>query len=314
MTLERYDTLSTDRGKLPAIRLEARAAAHLVITQGEGVGRQVNMKDTPLIVGRSSDCDMRLLNRAVSRLHCRVWKDATGFWLRDLNSTNKTYLNDRSVVEARLKDGDFITVGGTVMQFSEKSEAANDAPQGAGADGVRLPGMGSVSTTNSIEVGGADLLTGLPTQRAFEEDIEREIARSRRHGRTFVLACVDIDNLAAINAEFGQAAGDEAIRQIARMIRAGLRVEDLAARVGPDELGMLLTEVGLDFGVPILQSIRSAAGNAEFSFGGKIFKSSISIGAALWDPSVDTRAELHARVQTELKRAKSSGKNQVCWR
>ena len=130
----------------------------------------------------------------------------------------------------------------------------------------------------------------------------------------FVLACVDIDNLAAINAEFGQAAGDEAIRQISRMIRAGLRVEDLAARVGPDELGMLLTEVGLDFGVPILQSIRSAAGNAEFSFGGQTFKGSISIGAALWDPSVDTRAELHARVQSELKRAKVSGKNQVCWR
>ena len=313
MTLERYDTLSTDRGKLPAMRLDARSAAHLVITQGEGVGRQVNMKDTPLIVGRSSDCDMRLLNRAVSRLHCRVWKDATGFWLRDLNSTNKTYLNDRSVVEARLKDGDFITVGGTVMQFSEKSEAANDA-QAPGSDAAKLPGMGSVSTTNSIEVGGADLLTGLPTQRAFEEDIEREIARSRRHGRTFVLACVDIDNLAAINAEFGQAAGDEAIRQISRMIRAGLRVEDLAARVGPDELGMLLTEVGLDFGVPILQSIRSAAGNAEFSFGGQTFKGSISIGAALWDPSVDTRVELHARVQSELKRAKVSGKNQVCWR
>ena len=305
MTLERHDTLSTDRGKLPAMRLEAQAAAHLVITQGEGVGRQVNMKDTPLIVGRSSDCDMRLLNRAVSRLHCRVWKDATGFWLRDLNSTNKTYLNDRSVVEARLKDGDFITVGGTVMQFSEKSEAANDVP---------AQGVSSVSTTNSIEVGGADLLTGLPTQRAFEDDIEREIARSRRHGRTFVLACVDIDNLAVINAEFGQAAGDEAIRQISRMIRAGLRVEDLAARVGPDELGILLTEVGLDFGIPILQSIRSAAGNAEFNFGGKTFKSSISIGAALWDPSVDTRAELHARVQGELKRAKNSGKNQVCWR
>ena len=313
MTFERHDTLSTDRGQLPAIRLDARGAAHLVITQGEGVGRQVNMKDTPLIVGRSSDCDMRLLNRAVSRLHCRVWKDATGFWLRDLNSTNKTYLNDRSVVEARLKDGDFITVGGTVMQFSEKSEPANDGPAQA-VEATRLSEVGLISTTNSIEVGGADLLTGLPTRRAFEEDIEREIARSRRHGRTFVLACVDIDNLAAINAEFGQAAGDEAIRQIARMIRAGMRVEDLAARVGPDEVGILLTEVGFDFGVPILQSIRSAAGNAEFSFGAKSFKGSISIGAALWDPSVDTRAELHARVQSELKRAKASGKNQVCWR
>jgi diguanylate cyclase (GGDEF)-like protein len=302
MTLERYDTLTTDRGKLPALRLSERVAAHLVITQGEGVGRQVDMKETPLIVGRSSDCDMRLLNRAVSRLHCRLWKDATGFWLRDLNSTNKTYLNDRPIVEARLKDGDFITVGGTVMQFVERADTAAAANEP------------SVSVTNSVEVGGADLLTGLPTRRAFEEDLEREIARSRRHGRTFVLACVDIDNLAEINREFGQAAGDEAIRQIARMIRAGLRIEDLAARVGPDEVGVLLTEVGLDFGIPILQSIRSAAGNAEFSFGGKSFKVSISIGAALWDSAVDTRAELNSRVHAELKRAKTSGKNQVCWR
>jgi diguanylate cyclase (GGDEF)-like protein len=300
MTLERYDTLTTDRGKLPALRLSERVAAHLVITQGEGVGRQVEMKDTPLIVGRSSDCDMRLLNRAVSRLHCRLWKDATGFWLRDLNSTNKTYLNDRPIVEARLKDGDFVAVGGTVMQFIEKSEAANE------------PAVSS--STNSLEVGGADLLTGLPTRRGFEDDIEREIARSRRHGRTFVLACVDIDNLADINRDFGQAAGDEAIRQIARMIRAGLRVEDLAARVGTDEVGILLTEVGLDFGVPILQSIRSAAGNAEFSFGGRSFKASISIGAAVWDPTVDTRAELNTRVVLELKRAKAGGKNQVCAR
>lgn len=299
MTLERYDTLTTDRGKLPALRVADRIAAHLVITQGEGVGRQVEMKDTPLIVGRSSDCDMRLLNRAVSRLHCRLWKDTTGFWLRDLNSTNKTYLNDRPVVEARLKDGDFITVGGTVMQFVERSEA---------------PAEPSVSVTNSVEVGGADLLTGLPSRRGFEEDLEREIARSRRHGRTFVLASIDIDNLAEINRDYGQAAGDEVIRQIARMIRAGLRVEDLAARTGPDEVGVLLTEVSAEFGVPILQSIRSAAGNAEFSFGGKIIKVTVSIGAAIWDSTVDTRAELTMRVQSELKRAKSNGKNQVCCR
>lgn len=299
MTLERYDTLTTDRGKLPALRVAERIAAHLVITQGEGVGRQVEMKDTPLIVGRSSDCDMRLLNRAVSRLHCRLWKDTTGFWLRDLNSTNKTYLNDRPVVEARLKDGDFITVGGTVMQFVERTD---------------VPAEPSVSVTNSVEVGGADLLTGLPSRRGFEEDVEREIARSRRHGRTFVLASIDIDNLAEINRDYGQAAGDEVIRQIARMIRAGLRVEDLAARTGPDEVGVLLTEVSAEFGVPILQSIRSAAGNAEFSFGGKLIKVTVSIGAAIWDLSVDTRAELNLRVQSELKRAKSNGKNQVCCR
>jgi diguanylate cyclase (GGDEF)-like protein len=302
MTIERHDTLTTDQGKLPALRLAPNAVvAHLVITQGEGVGRQVDMKDTPLIVGRSSDCDMRLLNRAVSRLHCRLWKDATGFWLRDLNSTNKTYLNDRPIVEARLKDGDSITVGGTVMQFGEKSEAAIDPPTPP-----------SAIATDSVELGGPDVLSGLPNKRQFEEDLDREIARSRRHGRTFVLAYADIDNLASINGEHGQAAGDEAIRQVSRMIRAGLRIEDAAARLSGDDIGVLLTEVGLDFGVPILNAIRSATSNAEFAYGGRSFRLSISIGAALWDPSVETRAELHARASSELKRAKAAGKNQVC--
>jgi pSer/pThr/pTyr-binding forkhead associated (FHA) protein len=59
-------------------------------------------------------------------LHCRVARNS-GYWVRDLNSTNKTYLNDRPVVEARLKDGDFITVGGTVVQFTQEKDVDHAA-------------------------------------------------------------------------------------------------------------------------------------------------------------------------------------------
>ena len=128
-----------------------------------------------------------------------------------------------------------------------------------------------------------------------------------------MLATVDIDNLAVINRDYGQAAGDEAIRQVARMIRAGLRVEDLAARVGPDEIGVLLTEVGVEFGSPILQSIRSAASNAEFSHAGRSFKLSVSIGAAVFDTSMENRAALTHKLQSQLMQANLAGKNQVCF-
>ena len=290
-----YDSPTTEKSRLQAV--EPRSAyAYLVVTQGEGVGRQVEMKETPLVVGRSSDCEMRLLNRAVSRLHCRLWKDATGYWLRDLNSTNKTYLNDRSVIESRLKDGDLIMVGGTVMQFYERAEAA--------ADGVS-------STTGAIELGGADILTGLPTRRVFDDDVDREIARCRRHGRAFVLAVVDIDGLDKINQRFGKASGDDVIRQISRMIRAGLRLEDLAARVGGDEIGILLTEVGAEHGVPILQSIRSAVSNSDFTANGQSFKASVSVGASVWDSSINNRAELVSRALGSLKKARDGGRNQV---
>ncbi len=295
MNLTPYDSPTTEKSRLPAIE-PSRALAYLVVTQGEGVGRQVEMKDTPLVVGRSSDCEMRLLNRAVSRLHCRLWKDASGYWLRDLNSTNKTYLNDRSVVESRIKDGDLIMVGGTVMQFYERAEAA--------ADGVS-------STTGAVELGGADLLTGLPTRRVFDDDVDREIARCRRHGRAFVLAVVDIDGLDKINQRFGKAAGDDVVRQISRMIRAGLRLEDLAARVGGDEIGILLTEVGAEHGTPILQSIRSAVSNSDFTANGQSFKASVSVGASVWDASINNRAELVSRALTSLKKARDAGRNQV---
>jgi diguanylate cyclase (GGDEF)-like protein len=300
MTAERHDTFTTDSQRLPNLEAALRSSAHLLVTQGEGVGRQVTMSQTPLIVGRSSDCDMRLLNRAVSRLHCRLWRDGTGFWLRDLNSTNKTYLNDRPVIEARLKDGDFITVGGTVMQFIEKAEAANEAE-------VLAPN----SNQASVEVGGNDLLTGLMSSRLFFEDVEREIARCRRHGRSFVLAMMDIDNLGQINKEHGMAAGDDVIRQVARMIRAGLRQEDLAARVGQDEVAVLLTELGLENGLSVLQSVRSAVANAEFSFSGRSLRVSVSIGAAAWDGSYPDHASLQARAAQELQRAKTAGKNQI---
>jgi diguanylate cyclase (GGDEF)-like protein len=296
MTQEVYESPTTEKGRMLGGLEATRALAYLVVTQGEGVGRQGEPKDTPLIVGRSSDCDMRLLNRAVSRLHCRMWKDASGYWLRDLNSTNKTYLNDRPTVESRLKDGDLIMVGGTVMQFYERADTSNESASG---------------TTNSLEIGGADLLTGLPTRRVFDDDVDREIARCRRHARQFVLAIVDIDGLEKVNQRFGKAAGDDVLRQIARMIRAGLRMEDIAARLGGDEIGILLTEVGMEFGQQILQSIRSAVANSDFSCNGQAFKVSVSIGACVWDSSMGTRAELVTRALGALSRAREAGRNQT---
>ena len=59
------DTLTTERGNLArlAAALGTGNGAKLTITQGEGVGREIELRDTPLIVGRSSESDLRLLRR-----------------------------------------------------------------------------------------------------------------------------------------------------------------------------------------------------------------------------------------------------------
>jgi diguanylate cyclase (GGDEF)-like protein len=251
--------------------------------------------DVPVTMGRSADCDFRLLNRAISRLHCRVWRDNSGFWVRDLNSTNKTYLNDRPVVEARLKDGDFITVGGIVVQFTQEKDV-DHAAQSEFFDLV----------TN-------DQLTGLAQRRVFEQSLEQEIARSTRRNREFVLAIVDIDELSRINREWGKAAGDDVLKQVAKALRAGLREEDVLSRFGGEEFAALLPETGVEEAGKLLNAVRSAIANVEFFIQGQSRSASVSIGAMLWNPEFKTAASAIARAEEKLKAAKDGGRNRIAW-
>jgi diguanylate cyclase (GGDEF)-like protein len=289
---------TTERGSLSRLQaaVGARQSGSLLVNQGEGVGRTFEVRETPLVVGRSSDCDIRLLNRAVSRLHFRVWRDSTGYWLRDLNSTNRTFLNDRPVVEARLKDGDVIAAGGTVFLFSQRSDA--DIP-------VAAP------PAPAPDVLTVDGHTGLMSRAQFELELDREIARSRRHERSFVVALLDVDRLGHINTAYGQRAGDEALRIAGRMVVGGIRVEDCAARLGGDDLAVLLTETTLEQALPILQSIRSAISNTPLDAGGTPFRVTVSGAVTCWSPTGGTRSELMLMLDRLLARAKAAGGNQL---
>jgi diguanylate cyclase (GGDEF)-like protein len=290
------DSTTTKRGALDryAEALGVKQSALLSITQGEGVGRQVELKDTPLIVGRSSDADLRLLNRSVSRLHCRVWRDSSGYWLRDLNSTNKTYLNDRPVVEARLKDGDNIMVGGTVLQFVQRNQVPTEA------------------SAQLYQMVVQDQLTGLYNRRYFEEALDQEISRSKRKSRRFVLAMVDIDALDRINQSVSQAAGDEVLRQVARMLRGGLRPEDVCTRFQAEEFAVLMPESTLAECAPLLQSVRSAVAGSRIHFDGKELQCTVSIGLVEWNDSME-REELVIKLAAEVRRAKQLGKNRISY-
>lgn len=287
---------TTERGSLSRLQAAtgARPSGTLLVNQGEGVGRTFDVRETPLVVGRSSDCDIRLLNRAVSRLHFRVWRDSTGYWLRDLNSTNRTFLNDRPVVEARLKDGDVIAAGGTVFLFSQR-----ESPE---------PAVVAAPTPDVLTVDGH---TGLMSRAQFEIELDREIARSRRHERSFVVALLDVDRLGHINTAYGQRAGDEALRITGRMVVGGIRVEDCAGRLGGDDLAVLLTETTLEQALPILQSIRSAICNTPLDAGGTPFRVTISGGVTGWTPTAGSRSELMLTLDRLLARAKAAGGNQL---
>jgi diguanylate cyclase (GGDEF)-like protein len=85
-----------------------------------------------------------------------------------------------------------------------------------------------------------DSLTGLANRLAFEDAYAREAARSARHGTHFALLLADLDRLKEINDRYGHAAGDEAICEVASVLRQTLRASDFPARIGGDEFAVLL--------------------------------------------------------------------------
>lgn len=84
--------------------------------------RRYSLADLELVVGRSRECDITLDDAGVSRRHARVRRDAAGWTLADLGSTNGTRLAGVAISgEAPLSDGDKIEIGDTVLVFRLES-------------------------------------------------------------------------------------------------------------------------------------------------------------------------------------------------
>jgi diguanylate cyclase (GGDEF)-like protein len=115
-----------------------------------------------------------------------------------------------------------------------------------------------------------DSLTGLANRLAFEDAFARESARAVRHGGGYALLLADLDRLKEINDRFGHEAGDDAIKQVADVLRDHLRREDFAARIGGDEFAVLLPETDLVGAEQLGERLSHALcelGPAERSFG-----------------------------------------------
>ena len=125
-----------------------------------------------------------------------------------------------------------------------------------------------------------------------------------------VLFC-DVDNFKAINDTRGHHAGDEVLRQIAARMQKCLRSEeDLAARLGGDELLVVLGGVrDLDDAMAVAEKLRRSVAEPMALPGGPV-KATVSIGVTLANPdeSVDSMV---ARADIALYNAKQTGRNQV---
>jgi two-component system, cell cycle response regulator len=153
-----------------------------------------------------------------------------------------------------------------------------------------------------------DHLTGLANRRRFERQLEREVTRTLRYTRPFCLLLLDIDYFKRVNDTFGHEAGDEAIRRIAKILQAGTRGIDTAARIGGEEFALLLTETELSGGLEVAERLRLAIKAEEIPTVGRV---TASFGLAEFPLCAATDRELLAVADTAMYEAKRQGRDRI---
>lgn len=135
---------------------------------------------------------------------------------------------------------------------------------------------GQASVRTLAEEALTDPLTGIHNRRAFDVDLEREVARARRHGRPLAVAVIDVDGLKEINDRDGHGAGDKTLRALADALGSTARHEDGAYRIGGDEFALILVDAHVDDEQFVVERLRTA-GAPSCSVG----MASLSIGATV---------------------------------
>ncbi len=160
-----------------------------------------------------------------------------------------------------------------------------------------------------------DGLTGIANRRYFDDFLSREWRRTLRYNIPLSLILADIDYFKKYNDGYGHQAGDECLKQIAKILTSmAQRPGDLAARYGGEEFAIVLGNTELKGATDLTEKIRSGVEKMkiphEYSEGGSLV--TISLGVAGFLPEkTKTTAELIKIADKALYKAKEEGRNKV---
>ncbi len=271
---------------------------YLLVIAGHLTGQMFRIEKNFMKLGRGSDCELSLADNDISRIHAEIRRlDDGSVIIRDLNSTNGTFVNGVQITEHRLNDGDRIQLGrSTILKFSLHDE------------------LEELFQRRLYESAVLDGLTRVYNRKFFDDRLETEFSFALRQKSPLSVLILDIDHFKKVNDLYGHPAGDEVLRRVARAIWDVVREEDVVARYGGEEFvviarGILPTQAAIlgeriRYMIELLEIKDPQHG---------VLKVTVSIGVVTMtgDNPFPSVAALLKEADNRLYRAKHAGRNQV---
>lgn len=197
---------------------------------------------------------------------------------------------------------------GTVKYFVSQIQNINDSKEAEKKLKQQQNKLTEVNTKLARQA-AEDSLTGIANRRKFVEWFDEESVRVKEHLHPVSLAIIDIDSFKSYNDAFGHLEGDEALRQVAKLLKNNIRKQDKLARFGGEEFILMLPETNVEGSLLICERLRKNVADLE-SLARKL---TISIGCVTFFPN-DKELALDTMIYHAdkcLYEVKNKGKNQI---
>lgn len=158
-----------------------------------------------------------------------------------------------------------------------------------------------------------DDLTGLWNRRHFDDELRRTLDQTDRFGGSCALVLADVDHFKNVNDSYGHPAGDKVLKAIAQVMREAVRTTDISARIGGEELCVILQQTGIEGAVELAERLRVNIEAMPIRWQDRDIRVTASFGVATYEAGGGTvkRAQLFDAADRALYRAKGEGRNCV---
>lgn len=274
---------------------EQKKQPYILFQQGPLFGKMVLLEPGSVVLGRSDEADITINDEGISRKHVQfTYRDGTTI-VKDLKSTNGTYVNGLRVTEQELCHEDKVQISSSTLMKYIYADKLDESTQ-----------------QELYNMGHRDPLTNVYNKRHFLDRLRGEFSFSERKGTPLSLFMIDLDFFKKVNDSFGHPAGDFVLMRMAVLAQSIIREEDIFARYGGEEFALVLKDTDQEGARVIAERLCSLVSDHDFIFEDQKIPITISIGVATFtDKNYKDTSELIKAADLYLYKSKHAGRNCV---